>query len=123
MARQNSIVFSLPAGNTVNPYRIVRGGSTGYGFQASSATGPFLGVSTDTLAEVGDTVAFVPPGNLATVQAGGTITVTSANGVECTADSSGRAVAAAAGNHVACIVLESAVTNQLVRCLVTSYKI
>jgi len=122
MARQNSMVFSLPAGNTVNPYRIVRGGSDGSAFQASTATGPFLGVSTDTTAEVGDTVAFVPPGNLATVQAGGTITVTS-NGVECTADSSGRAVAAQAGNHVACIVLESAVANQLVRCLVTSYKI
>jgi len=121
MARQNSVVLSLPAGNTVAPYRIVRGGANSRAFQASNATGPFLGISTDTTAEVGDTVAFVPPGNLATVQAGGTITVTNA-GVPCTSDGNGRAVPAAAGNDVACIVLESAVLDQLVRCLVVSYR-
>ena len=122
MARQNSVVLSLPAGNQVNPYRIVRGGANTRAFQASDATGPFLGISTDTTAEVGDTVAFVPPGNLATVQAGSTITVTNDNGVACTSDASGRAIPAANGQHVACIVLESAVPDQLVRCLVVSYK-
>ena len=122
MARQNSVVLSLPAGNTVNPYRIVRAGLNGRAYQASEPDGPFLGVSTDTPAQVGDTVGFVPPGNLATVQAGSNIYVTDDGGVPCTSDANGRAVPAADGQHVACIVLESAAPDQLVRCLVVSYR-
>lgn len=119
--RQLSLIESLPAGGTINPYRIVRGGSNGYVYQASGSTGPFLGISLETTTESGDNADFVI-GGLHYVQAGGAITVTG-NGVECTADSSGRAVPASAGNHVACVVLESAVQDQLVRCRVVSYKI
>jgi hypothetical protein len=120
---QEALIQSLPAGGAISAFRIIRGGSSGFAFQASSSTGPYLGISASTDTSSGDQVGFVATGSTTWVQAGSTISV-GTNGAECTSDSTGRAVTAGSGNHVACIVLEPAfVVNQLVRCIVQNYKI
>ncbi|MBA3577286.1 MAG: DUF2190 family protein [Sphingomonas sp.] len=106
----NGITKPYTAGATIAARRIVKfGAADGVVIQAAAATDLSIGVSTDLGSASGERQDVFMIGNIAEVDFGGTI----ARGTAVTADATGKAVAAIAGNKAVGFAEVSGVTGDV----------